>query len=160
VSLRRQRTSEMSAYTNAEHIVRLIEQGTVNLLPVSISQSFGEYIESLPRSMPPGNRIDWSFVPEYLSTDWYATGDEAIVTWAKRCSIGRHTFVAFWYKADEPSLLCEFSYGIANADVLTWRSPGTRYLFGLDANQGEYIPHFHDFLEFGSDSYMRGSIGR
>jgi hypothetical protein len=145
-------------YTNAQHIRELVEERKVSLLPVEVSVAFWRYIDSVPRLLPVGTCVDWAKIPLHKSINWYQTSDHDLVEWARTLRIGTIPHVVAWLSPDEPSLLTEFDYGVANMDVFTWGVPDTAYLFGarVEPGGGHYSYGFDAFVEFTGGTLVRG----
>jgi hypothetical protein len=143
---------------SAEHIQEFLSSGRATLLPLEVSTKFLTYIESVPRLGPLGTTVDWSLVPNHQSINWFAVSDAQFVAWARNMAIGRNSKVGAWLTPHEPAIVFDFAFGLQNLDTIIWKSPGIKYVFGVDEKNGSQLtPVFADFLEVASGELVRGT---
>ncbi|MFC5742470.1 hypothetical protein [Dyella tabacisoli] len=77
--------------------------------------------------------------------------------WIKGGKIGADPYIGFLYSPDEPCIVCEFNFAMANMDTAFWRAPGRRYIFGCSFVNDELITYFSHFAEY-SESKLIASF--
>ena len=151
--------STMNDYVDAEHIREMILDGTVQMLPATVSMQAEEFLK---RRFPLHTKtstwiIDWDVTP-FLSLQWSDATDDEAVAWAAKTSASCSTFGLLLFNSDQPCLLGEFSFMIRHFDELVWAAAGNRLLFGVERGDDERVVFDKGVIEFNGKGELRGSL--
>ncbi|ELY2798507.1 hypothetical protein SNN58_003327 [Cronobacter dublinensis] len=75
---------------------------------------------------------------------------EKICQWLDQCKINHSEYIAFWYSEDQPCVVCEREFALANIDSAYWGVPGWNYMFGCSVKEGKIIADYNEILCYDS----------
>jgi hypothetical protein len=134
---------------DAEHIQRMIGEGTVRVADRGHTRRFGEFLDTLSWDVA-GVRLSWQGVP-HVRVD---LGRADILGLVAGTRLGAHANVLVMFAPDEPGLICTTAFAAANLDTVYWGAPGVRHLCGAEVHAGEVVPAFKDLAEFDGERYL------
>lgn len=121
-------------------------------LPKELSAAFDKHLNGLPWL---GVSLDWSRMPRSVRIDAREPG----LAWRQSTRIGKHDLIAVWYSVEQGGIVVPFEVGIPKLDELYWQTPGTRFVFGVRALDGELSADFDAILQYGSgDEWIATAI--
>jgi hypothetical protein len=149
----------MDAYVDAEHIRKMLLEGTVQKLSATVSAEAEEYLKHrFPLHAKTTTWvIDWDATP-FTSLDWSDATDDEAEAWATGTLAGRSTFGLLIFNSDQPCLLGKFAFMIRHFDELVWAATGNRLLFGVELGNDERVVFNKGVIEFNGKGELRGSL--
>lgn len=138
-------------YVSSDHIEAWVRSGHASLVGAEVCTGFHDWLLCLPW-LP--TSVDWSRL-DHAIVDCSALSDEEIVDEVSKYPISEHSHLLVMYTPNQPGLICKFSDGIANLDLLYWKAPGVRYFCGIDIGVGARTPCYPHFAEFDGHAKIR-----
>jgi hypothetical protein len=124
-----------------------LKQGRGLALPSEVSAGFDRYLDGLPWL---GMGLDWSKMPRSEVLNIAKADEQQLLSWAKRTRVGAHGHIAVFFSLEEGGLVVPLEVGLVSLDELYWGTPGIRFAFGVDLDQGAIKGTFADLLQYGS----------
>jgi hypothetical protein len=124
-----------------------VQQGRGLALPADLSAGFDRYINSLPWV---GMGLDWSKMPRSEIINIAKSSEQELLAWARRTRVGAHGHIVVWYSLEEGGLVVPLELGLVSLDELYLGTPGIRFAFGIDLDDGGMKAAFGDLLQYGS----------
>lgn len=142
-------------YLDAPHIKELLVSHKLIVLPGDITQDLARSLNLLPWLVS-GTRLDWERFSTSSSEYSFNTRSDDLRTWVKKVKAGKYPCLVALYSPSE-GIYGKIDDVLDNFDIIFWKAPGPRYLFGAKVEDGTVSPDVEAVLEYdGSDCLIGG----
>lgn len=132
-------------YIESERIKEIIAANQAHIVPASIIGEFYSYLDPLGWTL--SGEIDWSRIGHLnvtlsnLSETW--SPSRAV----EQTFISHDSHMVFTFTPDQPGIICDMDFALLELDMVYWKAPGMRYMFGAELTE-VIKPHFSNFCEY------------
>ena len=114
-------------YVDSDHIKQWIENDLVCLVNNEVSNEFAKYLNTLKWSSS-GSHLDVN-ESDFNSINLSKSEETKFIDDINKSTNYKNKKLYFFYKKNEPCLVCELNFGIKNIDYAYSRAPGYRFMF-------------------------------
>lgn len=141
---------------HSPHLQEWIRSGRASPITRELSAQFARYLDTLPWYP---SKLNWSKMPASLKLNVSEAKSEDIAAWARRTRLGRHSHLVVYYSEEVGGLVLPFEDAVVHLDELYWMSPGVRFAFGADFENGAIKPAFDSLLQYGDGDWLFATAG-
>jgi len=114
-------------YVDSDHIKQWLGNGLARLVDDKISNEFANYLNTLKWSLS-GSHLDIS-ESNLNSINLSKNEDSEFINDMQNSTDFTDKKLYFFYKKNQPSIVCELGFGLNNIDYAYSRAPGYRFMF-------------------------------
>ncbi|MBS2032927.1 MAG: hypothetical protein JST54_33955 [Deltaproteobacteria bacterium] len=147
----------MTTYIDSEHLKELLEREGGSVVPASVCRGFEEFAGRLPWL---AGRLDWRRLAPYSTLRLSRMDAGSVDAWLAETGLASVQFLVAFYRGDESGVCLSTKAALRNIDVLFWKAPGPRFMFGMVERERGLEPSYDRFIEYDGADLLTSKVCR